>query len=121
MYVSGDEELIQQHFDIIVDTYYEQLTQTAKLLGNDITNQYSRQILNNDIKKCAKLGILFAVLSMNVMLADVPPEMIDLFNKAQDENTKVECFANLNIEAMQKYASRVNVMFEQANTKGFLL
>lgn len=120
LYGSGVDMLIQDHFDNLVDLYYGQLKKSLKSLGSDINQLYPRKVLDDEIKMYSRFGIIFCAFGMNVLLADVPPDMSDMFLKASEENSKDECLGNLSAGALEKYKRRLHTMLQQADKKGYL-
>ncbi|XP_026467668.1 uncharacterized protein LOC113371248 [Ctenocephalides felis] len=104
-YISGNDELIEQHFDNLMEIYYEQLKKSVKLLGSDITRLYPRSILETDLKKFAGFGIIFCIFGMNVLLAETPPDMGDMFIKASEENSEM----NASVILMPKHKKNLPI------------
>lgn len=120
MFISTNKSLRAEHYNNLLNVYYQNLSDHIKRLGGNPENLFTFKNLLEQLKKFGKFGVLMSTLLLQIILRE-SSELPDMDKLAQnfkdDPNTKFDFTSDI---SYQIYKTRIGDVLRDAFNYGYL-
>lgn len=123
MFSSTDRQLREKHFDKLIKTYHNSLSNTIKKLGSDPEKLFSFNDLLGELKRYGRFGLILAPILLQIITSnpDDIPDMDEFAeNMANNKTTVDESMATFaSVSSLEVYNQRVRDVVKDGMLLGY--
>ncbi|XP_058825481.1 uncharacterized oxidoreductase dhs-27-like [Topomyia yanbarensis] len=122
LFICTDEELRGKHFEELLDTYYNSLSEQLARLGGDVKRQYPRDAYQAQWKKYGRFGLLMGliVVPMICTARDDLPDMDEYIEKLEKSEEHIKYDYGTEEKAFELYRKRMAGIIRDVVRFGYL-
>uniref|UniRef100_A0A8D8ACI7 Uncharacterized oxidoreductase dhs-27 n=1 Tax=Culex pipiens TaxID=7175 RepID=A0A8D8ACI7_CULPI len=121
IFICTDEEFRANHFDQLLDCYYESLSDQLKKLGGNVESQFPRATFQDHWKRFGRFGLLMGLIVLPIVCTakEELPEMEDYIDRAEQQQDAEFNFGTSE-QAQEMYRTRMAGMIRDVVRLGYL-
>lgn len=118
---SAQENLLDEHFDDLINEYIEHLHERIRFLGSNPDKVYPQEEFRNDLERYYKFGIITSshVLKFVLSKKDEMPDM-EKISLCNDRLMLEEQFEFRHSDSKTEYVRRIRNMVRHASVRNFM-